>query len=128
MLFLESVLKQKLKDSVVSYVSLLIMYMYSMSASFFKIVGREESAVNFFFFFLGPHHPGTWKFPGEGLNWSCRCQPVRQPQQCGIQATSVTYAAAQGKAGILNPLSNARDPTCILMDTSWLAEPQQEVL
>ena len=52
---------------------------------------------------------GTWKFPGQGSNWSCSCQLTLQPQQCRIQATSVTYTMAHG---------NARSLThCILMDT-----------
>ena len=33
-----------------------------------------------------------------GSNWSCSCQPTAQPQQCGIQATSVTYTTAHGNA------------------------------
>ena len=32
-------------------------------------------------------------------------------------------AAAHGDAQILNPLSEVRDPTCILMDTSWVLNP-----
>ena len=47
----------------------------------------------FFFFwsFLGPHH-SIWRFPGQGSNWSCSLQPIPQPQQHGIRATSVTYS------------------------------------
>ena len=37
-------------------------------------------------------------------------------KQCRIQVTSVTYPTAHGNAGILNPLSKARDRICILMD------------
>ena len=45
------------------------------------------------FCFLGPLC-GTWKFPGSGLNQSCSCRPMPQPQQCQIWATSATYTTA----------------------------------
>ena len=58
--------------------------------------------VFFFFFFclfvfLEPH---SWhmEVPGLGSNWSCSCRATPQPQQCEIQATSVTYTTAQGYA------------------------------
>ena len=41
---------------------------------------------------------GIWKFPGEGLNWRCRCWPTPQPWQCQIQAVSVVYTTAYGNA------------------------------
>ena len=34
-----------------------------------------------------------------GLNWSCTCWPMPQPQQCRIQAMSATYSTAHSKAG-----------------------------
>ena len=49
---------------------------------------------------------------GVKSNFSCR--PLSQPQLCGIQAASTTLQ----QHWILNPLSKARDQTCILMDTS----------
>ena len=39
------------------------------------------------------HTCSIWKFPGQGSNWSCSGQPMPQPQQCQIQATSATYAS-----------------------------------
>ena len=33
-----------------------------------------------------------------GLNWSCSCQLLPQPQQCGIQTVSVTHTTAHGNA------------------------------
>ena len=46
-----------------------------------------------------------------------------QPQQCQIEATSATYAAACGNPRSFNPLIEARDQTCIFMDTSWILNP-----
>ena len=62
-----------------------------------------SSAFFFFFFLLGPH---LWhmEVPRLGLNWSCSCQSMPQPQQCQN----------------LNPLSEAKDQTLILMGTSWV--------
>ena len=51
---------------------------------------------------------------GVELNWSCRCRPIPQPQQhhfCDLHHRS-------GQCQILSPLSEAREQTCILMDTS----------
>ena len=57
----------------------------------------------YFAFFLG-FTSGIWKFLGQGSNWSCSYQPTPQPQQHRI----------------LNPLSEARDLTHILIDHSWV--------
>ena len=54
-----------------------------------------------------------WKFPGWGLNRSYSCQPTPQPQPRQIWATSVIYTTAHGNTGAFNPLSEARDQTCI---------------
>ena len=56
-----------------------------------------------FFVFLGLHY-SMWKFPGQGTNQSCSCQPSTQPQQCQIPG----------------PLSESRDRTHMLMDTSQI--------
>ena len=50
-------------------------------------------------------------------------KPMLQPQPCRIQAALLTYAAAFQQCQILNPLSRARDRTCILFDTSWVLNP-----
>ena len=39
---------------------------------------------------------GIWKFPGQGLNWSCSCQPIPQTQQHQIQTMSATSTTAHG--------------------------------
>ena len=49
------------------------------------------------FLFLFQAVPAAWL----GLNWSHSDRPTPQPQQCRIQAASVTYIAARGNAGSL---------------------------
>ena len=44
---------------------------------------------------------GKWKFPGQGLNQSCSCWPLPQPQPHQIRAMSVTYTTAHGSTGSL---------------------------
>ena len=51
------------------------------------------------------------KVPGLGTEPELQLGPIPQPQQHWIQAAPVTYAAAWGNTGILNPLSEARDQT-----------------
>ena len=67
-----------------------------------------------FFFFLGLH---LWhmKFPGYGLNWSCTCQPTHSHSNAGSE---LCLHRSLQQHQILNPLSEARDQACILMDTS----------
>ena len=69
----------------------------------------------FFFFFLSfqSHTWGTWKFPGQGSNRSCSCQPTPESQQHGIQ----DLHCSSWQQWILNPLSEARDRTYILIGT-----------
>ena len=55
-----------------------------------------------FVFFIQWWMYGIWRFPGWGLNRSCSCWPTPQPQQ----------------RHILNPLSEARDWTCVLENPS----------
>ena len=45
------------------------------------------------------------RFPGQGSNWSYSCQPTPQPQQCQIQAISVTYTTAHGNTRSLTHLA-----------------------
>ena len=59
----------------------------------------------FFFFFLsfvllGPN-PQHMEVPRLGVNRSCSCWPKPEPQQCQIQAMSVTYTIAHSNAGSL---------------------------
>ena len=69
-------------------------------------------------FFFPRQHLWLMEVPRTGANQSCSRQPTPQPQQHQIGATSVTYTTAHSNAGILNPLSKARDQTYILMGTS----------
>ena len=84
--------------------------------------------------------------PGLGVNWSYSCQPTPQPQQRGIQATSVTYTAAHGNARslthwarpgmeptsswtrrqVLNPLSHNRNSPDSLLETPPKFFPEEE--
>ena len=62
-------------------------------------------------------------------NQSCSCWPTPQPQQCGIWAASVTLHHSSWQHRILNPMSEARDGTHILVDTrhSLTTEPWWEL-
>ena len=44
---------------------------------------------------------GIWKFLGQESNWSSSCWPMPQPQQCRVQAMSVTYTTAHTNMGSL---------------------------
>ena len=66
----------------------------------------------------------------RGLNQSCSCWPMPQPQQCWIWVTSVTYTSAHGNAGsLIHWVRPGMEPT-----SSWIlvmfvtTEPQWEVL
>ena len=86
--------------------------------------------MHFNFFFQG-HACGVWTSPGQGLNQSSSFRPTPQPQQLGIQASSATYTTAHVNAESFNPLSKARDRTCMLIDTNWVfftTEPPREPL
>ena len=49
-------------------------------------------------FLGGGLHIGIWRFSGEESNQSYSCQPVPQPQQCGIQVTSASYTTVRSSA------------------------------
>ena len=59
------------------------------------------------------------ELPRLGVEWELSCWPTPQPHW--IRATSTTYNIAPGNARSFNPLSKAREKTCILMDTSWVS-------
>ena len=53
--------------------------------------------------------------PRLGAEWE-----LHQSQPRQTRAASVTYTTAHGSDGCFNPLSEARDGTCILMDASQI--------
>ena len=53
-----------------------------------------------FLSFYGCTH-SIWRFPDQGSNQSWSHQPMPEPQQCGLWATSVTHTTADGNAGSL---------------------------
>ena len=55
----------------------------------------------FIFNFFQSHTCSIWRFPGQGSNWSCTCQPTPQPQQRRTGSTFATYTTAHGNAGSL---------------------------
>ena len=68
----------------------------------------------FFFSFQG-HTRSIWRFPEEGLNQSTGLLHSNQGSELLLRPTPSSW-----QCQILNPLSKARDQTCILMDTSQI--------
>ena len=66
---------------------------------------RSMFSLFFFFFFLSfSFHRRTcsiWRFPGQGSNQSCSCQPMSEPWQHRIWAASANYATAYSNDGSL---------------------------
>ena len=79
-------------------------------------------------FFTGLH---LWHMEVPGLEVESEMQQQAYTTATAILdlTASVTYTIAHGNTGSLNPLSKTRDPTHILMDTSWVVstEPQGEL-
>ena len=86
--------------------------------SFMGVVGKISllfkifSLCVSFFFFSSCYTDIIWKFLGQGLH------PRQQ-----IPATSVTHATTYHNAECLTALSEARDGTCILIDTTLVLNP-----
>ena len=90
--------------TVLSKILVLFILLYSIVFYFTSLYGGTWS---------------IWKFPSSGLNQICRYWPT--PQQCGIRAASAAYTTySSWQHWILNPLSEARGQTRILMDNSWI--------
>ena len=61
---------------------------------------------------------GIWKFQVEGSSPSCSCRPcVTAPATQDLSRVCDLHHSS-GQCQIINPLSRAKDQTCILMDTS----------
>ena len=58
---------------------------------------------------------GTWKFPGQGLNQSYTIAMAMPDPSCMCDLHHSSW-----QHWIPDPLSMARNRTCILMDTSWI--------
>ena len=98
---------------------------------------KEEWFSFFFFFlfllffcFLGPH-PQPMEVPRLGVE--SELQLLAYTTATAMQDPSYIWDLhhSSRQHWILNPLSKARDQTCILTDTSWVhycSEPQQELL
>ena len=84
----------------------------------------------FFFFFFRAELSALWRFPGQGSNWSCSHQPMPQPQQFGIWATSATYTTAPSNAGSLTHWARPGiEPASSWILVSFVSTaPQQEFL
>ena len=67
-----------------------------------------------FSFFLGSH-PRHMEVSGLGSDWCYSCQPMPQQRRMSC-VCDLHHNSCQNQ--IPNPLSEARDRTCILMDTS----------
>ena len=68
----------------------------------------------------GGHTCGIWKFPGQGSNWSYSCQLLPTATATQDQSRTFDQHRSPQQRRIFNPLSEAGDHTCILMDTSWV--------
>ena len=72
--------------------------------------------LSFFFFRSTPAAYGSSQARGQ----TGAVATMPQPQQPQIQATSGTYTTDCGNTRSLTQLSEARDQTHVLMDTSWV--------
>ena len=74
-----------------------------------------------FVFWGGRGHTwGVWKFPGYGLNWSYSCWAYTTATATQDRSHVCDLHHSSWQRQILNPLSEARDQTQVLMDTSWV--------
>ena len=69
------------------------------------------------------HTCGIWKFPGQASNQSCSCQPMSQPQQHQIQATSATYATACDNTGSLTHSVRPEIKPSSSLTPCWVLNP-----
>ena len=80
------------------------------ASGFYLLIGRKIfcNEILFYFSFLlsQGHTYGIWKFPGQGLNWSCSCQPTpqSQPQQCQTPHHICDLHHSSQQCRVFNPL------------------------
>ena len=83
---------------------------YSLSLSFFFFC--------LFVFFLGPHR---WHMEVPRLGVQLELQlPAYATAMTNLSCVFDLHHSSQQHHQILNPLSKARDQTCIVMDASWV--------
>ena len=76
----------------------------------------------FFFYFLGLH-PQHMEVPNLGVQSELQL-PATATATTTLDLSSVcNLHHSSWQCQILNPLSEARDRTCILMETSWVLNP-----
>ena len=74
----------------------------------------------FFNLFFMPGTLSTWSFQARGQIQAVAARPTPQPQQRRIRARSATCTDSSQQRQILNPMSKARDWTCILRGASHI--------
>ena len=80
--------------------------------------------IYFFIFLLFRVVPAAYgSSQARGQIGSCRCQPTPQPQQLRIELPLQPIHHGSQQRQILNPLIEARDRTCVLMDASQVHDP-----
>ena len=73
------------------------------------------------------HVWNIWKFPGQGFNRSCRCGLCHSQGNTRSKPCKLCHSLQQSQ--ILNSLSEARNRTLILSETTWgpsIDKPQWE--
>ena len=84
---------------------------------------QEKVSIIFFLFcpfvFLGPH-PRHMEVPRLGVKWELQLPAYTTATATMDQSCVCDLHHSSRQCQILNPLSEARDGTCILTDTSWI--------
>ena len=80
----------------------------------------EPDLLNWVIFAFEARPHGIWRFPGSGLNQSCSCRPMPQPQHPGHPSCVCDLHHSSQQCQDPNSLSKARDWTHILIDPSWV--------
>jgi len=85
-----------------------------------KMVYDNPFFFPFFFFFLGPHLLHM-EVLGLGVELELQLPACTTATEMHDPSQVCNLHHSSRQRGILNPLSEARDPTCILMDASRVA-------
>ena len=93
-------------------------FLFSVLCTFFLFyfLGHLHTFIPFFFFFFLRSH--LWHMEVSRLGVEMELQPTATVTQDLSCAFCLPYSPQQQR--ILNPISKARDRTCIFMDTSWV--------